>query len=196
MFEPKRFWLETALWNNDDTIAKPPAPILEESNEAPIIDQLVHLFEEAMGLKKIEPTDSFLELGGDSLLGIEIISLIHKRMNKKITYHELFQNPRIIDLAELLNGKERSIFQDIPKAPMQEEYPLSYGQRRLWILHQMQDNPIAYNIYDTYQFDSAIDLIAFQDALDRLLERHVGFRTCFVEKNGRTLSKSHPSQAF
>ncbi len=189
VFEPKRFWLETALWNNDDTIAKPPAPILEESNEAPIIDQLVHLFEEAMGLKKIEPTDSFLELGGDSLLGIEIISLIHKRMNKKITYHELFQNPRIIDLAELLNGKERSIFQDIPKAPMQEEYPLSYGQRRLWILHQMQDNPIAYNIYDTYQFDSAIDLIAFQDALDRLLERHVGFRTCFVEKNGEPYQK-------
>lgn len=182
-FEARRFWLETKAWSNDDQIAHIAAAPLETTGE-PLIDQLVGIFQDAMGLEKIQPTDSFLDLGGDSLIGVEIIGLIHKRLNKKISYNDLFQNPRIIDLAKLLGTKEAAPFQDIPQAPLQELYPLSYGQRRLWILHQMQDNPIAYNIYDTYRFDVSIDLNDFQRALDQLVERHIAFRTTFIESNG------------
>lgn len=193
-FESKRFWIEAPKWNDDDKRVHVSSAAADKNHNS-ILIQLVQMFEEVTGISKIKPEDNFIELGGDSLLGIEIINLIHLRMNKKISYQEFFQNPKIIDLAKLLEVKERALFQNIPKAPFQELYPLSYGQRRLWILQQMQDHPVAYNMYDTYQFDKEIDLIAFQNAFNLLVERHAAFRSIFIDVNGvpfQKILKAHP----
>lgn len=196
-FESKRFWLDSEVWNNDEQITKVAiAPSQNKIDRNSLVQQLVNLFQTVLGVDQIKPTDNFFDLGGDSLIGFEIISLIHKKLGKKISYNDLFQNPKILDLAQLLGTKENSLFQDIPAAPLKESYPLSYGQRRLWILHQMQDHPIAYNIYDTYEFEGKLDLEMFQSALNQLVERHVAFRTVIKESDGQPYQKVTSAKRF
>lgn len=184
IFERNRHWIDTVHWQDQDKLPKSNKNIRHTDAEEPILEELLRLFEEALGVEVVKEEDDFFDLGGDSLLGIEVITLIHKRFNKKITYQELFENSKIRELAKLLGIKENHLFEDIPKAPQLSFYPLSYGQRRLWILHQMQDNPIAYNIYDVYEFNSPLDLTSFKQSLDQLLQRHAGLRTTFFEREG------------
>ncbi|MBA3817163.1 MAG: hypothetical protein H0X29_11740, partial [Parachlamydiaceae bacterium] len=193
-FEKKRFWIEAALYGieikNSQRITFPESPSANVIEE-----QLTNIFKEVIGLEEISIEDNFFDLGGDSLLGIQLINEIHKGFNKKISYHDLFSNPRLVDLVALLIEKEERLFKEIQKLPEQEEYPLSFGQRRLWILHQMQDNPIAYNMYEAYTFVD-LKLDDFKKALDGLLERHTAFRTVFTAKNGTASQSFTKAKSF
>lgn len=194
VFEQKRFWLESKSWSDEDRIAPPVA--LKEKEVLSVQEQLLRLFGEVLGVDSIDSSDNFFDLGGDSLAGMEIINSIHKKLEKKISYQDLFNNPRVIDLSLFLEGKDRSFFQPIPRHAIQEFCPLSYGQRRLWILHQMQDHPIAYNIHDTYHFETLLDLRAFRNALNLLVQRHTDLHTVFLQKDGEPYQKLIDPQPF
>lgn len=194
-FEKKRFWIEAAQYGleiKDSKRFKAGESALPDLIE----DQLISLFKDVMGLEEININDSFFDLGGESLLGIQLINEIHKAFNKKISYQDLFSNPRLIDLVGLLKDKKEQLFQEIQKLPEQAEYPLSFGQRRLWILHQMQDNPVAYNIYEAYTFGEELHMGNFKKSLDGLLERHASFRTVFTAKNGTAFQSLTKTKSF
>lgn len=194
-FEKKRFWIEGAQYGIEIKDSKR----LKAGGSAlanPLEDELVSIFKTVMGLEEIQLQDNFFELGGDSLLGIQLINEIHKAFNKKISYQNLFSNPRLIDLARLLKSKEEQLFKEIPKLQAQDIYPLSFGQRRLWILHQMQDNPVAYNMYEAYTFAEELHLDNFRKALDGLLERHAAFRMVFTAKDGITFQSFTQMNSF
>lgn len=196
-FERKRFWIEGARYgiefkqgHLEDTSVDDAMTALESICEKDIAQHLIAIFRSVMGLENIQLEDNFFNLGGDSLLGIQLINEIHKRFNKKLSYQDLFANPRLIDLAILLKKKDEQLFQGIRKLQEQKEYPLSFGQRRLWILHQMQDDPVAYNMYEAYQIEEELDFVSFQQALDSLVERHAALKMVFLNHDGI------PSQSF
>lgn len=194
VFESKRFWLETRQWS--DELATQTTVTTSDEDHVSIEERLLGLYKEVMGIQTLTLQDDFFDLGGDSLLGVEIINLIHKKFQKKITYNDLFAHPKIADLAAFLEKKTQNTFMKIPKAAKSEYYRLSYGQRRLWILHQMQDDPVAYNINDTYEFNTALDHESFQRVLDQLVERHDVFRTIFVNQEGEPFQKITAASSF
>lgn len=188
-FEKKRFWIEGARYGIDINELKQISKQEQEPKTISNEQQLIGIFKEVMGLEEIGIEDNFFDLGGDSLLGIQLINEIHKTFNKKITYQDLFSCPRLVDLLAILKGKDEQQFNEIRKLPIQENYELSFGQRRLWILHQMQDNPIAYNMYEAYAFDENLNLENLQGTLNYLMDRHSAFRTTFINQNGKAIQK-------
>ncbi|AEY65151.1 polyketide synthase [Clostridium sp. BNL1100] len=56
-----------------------------------------------LGLKEINIFSSFFELGGDSLLAIQLKIQLGKTFNKEITLQSFFMNPTITELAEIIN---------------------------------------------------------------------------------------------
>lgn len=182
-YERKRFWIESSRFVDEDKefVSTTSVEITYESPE----EQLRAIFKTVMGLDTIDSTSSFFELGGDSLLGVQLINQIHKQFNKKISFQELFDKPRICDLLPLITESEEKSYSGIRALARMEHNPLSYGQRRLWILHQMQDNPIAYNMYDCYRFEGSLDVAIFKKALNQLIIRHESLRTVFKTVDGQ-----------
>jgi hypothetical protein len=58
-------------------------------------------------------------------------------------------------------------------------FPLSYGQRGLWFLHQMDRQGASYNVCYPSRIRSPLDLAAFRRAVQKLIDRHPGLRTTF-----------------
>lgn len=193
-FEKKRFWIEGHFYQDEESqnSEKNTKQIDLKVEERTFLD----VVQQVMGLDKIKDSDNFFELGGDSLLAIQLINELHKAFGKKITYNDLFTYPKMAELAALIEKKSSEAYREIEVLPIQKEYKLSFGQRRLWILHQMQDNPIAYNIYDAHQFEGNLQLEAFQTALDLLSQRHDSFRTTFHNHNGEIFQRVHSNQKF
>jgi NRPS condensation-like uncharacterized protein len=66
---------------------------------------------------------------------------------------------------------------------------LSFAQRRLWFLHQLEpDNP-AYNVAAAYRVAGRLDLVAFQRSLDEVRRRHEVLRAAFDTENGEPIQR-------
>ncbi len=74
------------------------------------------------------------------------------------------------------------------------QYPLSYGQRALWLLEQARPQSAAYNVVYAARFSPTLDIAAFHRALQRLVSRHPVLRTTFVVSNGEPLQRVHAHQ--
>ena len=72
----------------------------------------------------------------------------------------------------------------IPKAPIQELYPLTASQKRMWILSQFEGGKNAYNITGAFEMLGVLDVKALEKAFLYLIHRHNSLRTAFVEKEG------------
>ncbi len=75
-------------------------------------------------------------------------------------------------------------------------HPLSYGQRALWFIYQMDRNSSAYNIMYATRVNAGFDRAAFCRAFQTILDRHEILRTTYSMLDGMPTQKVHPRQAF
>jgi amino acid adenylation domain-containing protein len=131
----------------------------------------------------------FFNIGGHSLKATVMISEIHKRLKVKVPLSEVFKTPTIRGLARYIGTAEESSYTTIPRAPEQEDYPLSFAQRRLWVLCQFEEDSAAYNIPAATAFKGELNLEAFREAGQALADRHESLRTVFILKNAEPRQK-------
>nr|WP_295875043.1 non-ribosomal peptide synthetase [uncultured Chitinophaga sp.] len=84
-------------------------------------------------------------------------------------------------VAYLTSLKEKEEDNDIVPAGIQPHYPLSSSQHRLWMLCQLEDGNIAYNMPGVCTFEGPLDYASLAAAMDTLIERHESLRTVFRE---------------
>ena len=64
------------------------------------------------------------------------------------------------------------------------EFPTSFGQRRMWLLAEMDPGEPTYNIAWALWLDGALEVSALQQAWDAALIRHEALRTTFRNSSG------------
>ena len=70
-----------------------------------------------------------------------------------------------------------------PRGPG-SQWPLSFGQQRLWVLHELEPGLVAYNVPRALRVRGALDVSALRRALDALVDRHESLRTAFTALRG------------
>jgi len=103
-----------------------PAPTVSTPSDVSTIVQEV--WREYLGVDTIKATDSFFSLGGDSLIGIQIMAQLRKRLGIDVAVGLFFESPT---LQELTIALERLIGSDMP-VPLEPEAELittSEGQQ-------------------------------------------------------------------
>lgn len=79
------------------------------------------------------------------------------------------------------------------------EFPTSFGQRRMWLLAQMDPDQPTYNVSWALWLDGDLDLEALQRAWEATLLRHEVLRTTFRDESGmpmQVISDEPSSQAL
>jgi amino acid adenylation domain-containing protein len=181
---------ETVLKQNVDTYVAP-RNLLES--------KLIEIFQQVLGKDRIGIKDDFFEQGGHSLLATKALTAIHKSLNAKIRLEDIFENPRIEKLGLIIANAEKENYRDINPLPEQPYYDLSYAQRRLWILDQVEDFKLAYNMTDAYVFEGNLDETLFRQSLQTIIDRHESLRTTFTIAEGKpmqVISKSQPVDLY
>ncbi|WP_409174127.1 edeine biosynthesis hybrid PKS-NRPS EdeI [Brevibacillus fortis] len=169
----------------------------EEGDHYTLLEQaLGQIWSDVLGYTELSIDDDFFRLGGDSLLAIGIVSRVTKQLQKEMTITDLFQTPTIRQLAVLMAPNEETAVSAIPVAEYREAYPATSSQQRIYVLEQMQEGAVAYNIPTVMMLEGELDREAFERAFVSLVQRHESLRTSFSIVDGALMQSVQPSIDF
>lgn len=137
----------------------------------------------------------FFELGGHSLKAAMLVNEIHQGLGVKLSVAAIFKHPTIRKLAQVLAASEKSPYQHIEPAPVRPVYPASSGQKRMYILSQLEAD-IKYNFPLVLRVQGRVDGALLQTAFRQLLQRHESLRTSFEIRDGELVQRVHPVVDF
>lgn len=145
--------------------------------------KVADIFCNVLGIKEVGATSNFFELGGHSLRLTSIVNSLEQVFGQRLTLQEIYANPTVEGIASLLNEGRESIEYQIPKVKKQAHYVMSPAQQRQFIVNQMEDVGVSYNIPSLFKVKGKIDKRRLQEVMNLLMTRHEILRTNFKLEN-------------
>jgi amino acid adenylation domain-containing protein/non-ribosomal peptide synthase protein (TIGR01720 family) len=150
----------------------------------PIEEIVSGVWGEVLRRNPVGVNENFFELGGHSLLATQVVSRVRKVLGIEIALSKLFANPTVRELAAEIE-REQSDRAAVNEAPLKPGdrgggLPLSFAQRRLWFLDQLEPDSPLYNMPHALRLEGDLDRRALEASLDEILRRHQVLRTRFA----------------
>ena len=169
-----------------------PAPddsaVAMREHVAPLGDlerSLAAIWQHLLGVDRVGRSDHFFELGGHSLLAVKLISQLRETLGIELSLRQLFAEPVLADFATLAAQARRSALAPITPADRSAPLPLSHAQQRMWFVNRLDSaSSAAFHLPIALRIDGALNRTALQATLDRIVARHEGLRTTFVDVDG------------
>ncbi|TQC42615.1 amino acid adenylation domain-containing protein, partial [Rhodococcus sp. WS4] len=159
--------------------------------QTPVEKLIADTVAEVLGVSVVGVDTDFFALGGNSLSATRVVSRLSAVSGVRIGVRELFENPTVAGLAELIaeGGEQRP-----PLVPRDTDgpAPLAPAQQRLWLLGQLHPGSAAYTVPFAVEMDGDLNVDALRSALADVVERHGALRTVFPDTEVGPLQRIAP----
>ncbi|MCW5313966.1 amino acid adenylation domain-containing protein [Nostoc sp. KVJ3] len=147
--------------------------------QTPVEQILATIWQDVLGFKQISSNDKFFEIGGDSILSIQVVARA-RQAGIKITPRQIFQYPTLSELAAVADSVTSILAQQglvtgiVPLTPIQH-----------WFFEQNRSQPHHFNQSVMLQVPSKLKPELLSQAISKLLEHHDALRLRFVFDKGK-----------
>ncbi|APB82305.1 non-ribosomal peptide synthetase [Bacillus amyloliquefaciens] len=159
--------------------------------------KLCALWEEVLKNGPVGIRDHFFERGGHSLKATALVSRIAKEFGVQVPLQDIFARPTVEELASVIQDLEESSYEAIQPAKKQDTYPVSSAQKRMYVLQQLEDGGVGYNMPAVLELTGPLDRSRLEETFRQLVERHESLRTSFeTGPDGEPVQRIHDSVPF
>jgi amino acid adenylation domain-containing protein len=157
-------------------------------------EELIGIWGRLLGRTHIAPDDDFFQLGGHSLLVIQLVSRVRDAFGVDLAPQRLFAGPTLraftaeVERAMLdQTGLHIPAITPAAHGPL----PLSFAQQRLWILDELEPGNPRYNVLAGRHLSGTVDIAAVRRAVAQVIARHDVLRTGFELVDGQPRQVVH-----
>ncbi|WDE09277.1 non-ribosomal peptide synthetase [Thalassomonas viridans] len=133
---------------------------------------LTRIWQNVLKRQDISITANFFELGGHSLLATRVVTAVAHEFDKKISVKDIFEFGQIRQLAAHIDTLALMKNTGIPRQPSGGLFPLSPPQLSLWLIDQLEENSIHYNMPHSTTLIGPLNFDALQQAMNAIVARH------------------------
>ena len=170
-----------------------------------------YVWSEVLGYPKLELTDDFYALGGDSITGIRIVHLFNAVFGLDLGLTDLLGAPTLAQFVRGLidkhdfagriggadsGGERRGAQSPIEVLPQAFAYRLSRAQQRMFLLDRLSPGSTIYNVNAVVRMDEMPDVQETEAIIDRILQRHEILRSGFELRDGNPVQVVHAAVPF
>jgi non-ribosomal peptide synthase protein (TIGR01720 family) len=157
-------------WTRADTDNEHVAP------RTAIEKRLAEIWMRTLGLEQVSIYDSFFALGGDSILGIQLIAKANQA-GLRLTIKELFKHKTIAALSEVVGSTA------VRQVEVEQSGPAPLTAAQKWFFEQQLADQHYFNQSVLVEVQAA-ERRVFEEVFKHLLRHHDALRTRFVYQNG------------
>jgi amino acid adenylation domain-containing protein len=172
------------------------SPELATPLSSPTEQQLAALWSEFLGVKTVNPDSDFFALGGHSLLAMRLAARIRDQFQMELSPRAVFENSTLRALAGRVDHERQTPQNTLAPLPEGTTRTLSFAQKRLWFLDQLEGGSSSYHIPAVLELKGDLDIAALHKTWATLVERHESLRVCFPTLEGeafvQTVSLADP----
>ncbi|ONI80244.1 hypothetical protein ALI22I_43490 [Saccharothrix sp. ALI-22-I] len=140
---------------------------------------LAEIWAQVLGVDRVGVEDGFFELGGDSIISIQIVSRA-RQAGFALVPRDLFTHPTVAALAAAASAADA--VEAVPQGPVTGETPLTPIQH--WFLDTEPPRPEHFDQSMLLEFTDDVDVAALRRALEGLLVHHDALRMRFERTDG------------
>ncbi|MEO9028660.1 MAG: amino acid adenylation domain-containing protein [Ktedonobacteraceae bacterium] len=160
-----------------------------QSTSLTMMEELVlGVWSNVMKRKHIGRHQNFFDLGGHSLLVIQVISRLKAITGIELHVKDVFEQPTVAQLAgfleQLMRTGERLTPPAIEPVARQEKLPLSFAQQRLWFIEQLEPGTSLYMIPLLLRLHGPVQVQVLERSLHLIVQRQQSLRTIFPSQQG------------
>jgi acyl carrier protein len=178
----------------------PPDRVRPELAEAwlaprtPTEEVLVGIWTTVLGIERIGVHDNFFDLGGHSLMAVQVISRLRHVLQVEMPLYVLFDAPTVAGLALYIEAS-RQAQQDVQVLPIvprprQGATPLSVVQEQLWHIAQLLPGLPLFHMPYAFRLTGALNVAALEQSFNEIIRRHEVLRTTFTTVDGSPVQTS------
>lgn len=147
------------------------------------------IWEEVLGIDVVGVSDNFFQLGGHSLKITKLLAQVKAELGIEVPFKTMFAEPTVLGLSNYI--KEHAATEElvIDKAEEKELYPASKAQKRMYMLQQFALDSTFYNMPEAVIIEGDFSIERAKEVFQKLVNRHEGLRTIFVEQDGEIYQK-------
>jgi amino acid adenylation domain-containing protein/non-ribosomal peptide synthase protein (TIGR01720 family) len=144
-----------------------------ESLTGPVERELVRIWAEVLKLERLGTHSNFFELGGDSILSIQVVARA-RRAGLELSPKQIFEHPTIAELAAIVGtvsgeqAEQGAVTGEVPLLPVQQ-----------WFFEQQQPDAHHWNMALLLEACEGLKASLVEKALGRVLEHHDALRLRF-----------------
>jgi amino acid adenylation domain-containing protein/non-ribosomal peptide synthase protein (TIGR01720 family) len=178
-----------ALDGDDDAV-----PVMDfVPPQLPVQQRIAEVWQEIIGVDRVGLHDNFFEIGGDSILAIQIASRA-EAAGIHLAPADIFQHPTIAELADVAgDGPAERVDQEPPTGP----FPPVPLQR--WFFGENIGDPHHWNLAVLLEVDRTVRPELLREAFGQLVTHHDGLRQRFTHTGGvlhAEVAVAEPRPAF
>ncbi|MCQ8835062.1 condensation domain-containing protein [Streptomyces malaysiensis] len=160
------------------------------------------VWRELLDCGDVTPDDDFFGLGGHSLLTLQVVFRLRKRLNIALPARAPFDHRTLAELAacvDALRAPEAEPEADTAPPPLTATsragaLPASCAQERLWFMDRLNPGDPRYNVPAFDRIHGPLDPEALSRALDALVARHEVLRTLITAPEGTPRQEIRPPE--
>jgi amino acid adenylation domain-containing protein len=161
--------------------------------EGDVEKKLVEIWSEVLAVDKdkIGKNANFFQLGGHSLMALQLIEKIHKTLNTRVPVEEIFNMQTLGQLAGYIEAAPEEEFIAIEPVEEKGYYVVSSAQKRMYTWQQMSPGSIVYNVSQVVSLLGEQNADLLEQTFRKLIKRHESLRTSFEIIHEEPIQRIH-----
>jgi amino acid adenylation domain-containing protein/thioester reductase-like protein len=146
----------------------------QADTESSVVGVVCNAIGRLLSVEKVPEDSEFTDLGGDSLMAMNLVRRLNQRYGTTLTLREVFALQTPARIAAAIQAARQDPPSDMPKTTVlgTDDRPLTPDQQRLWVISKIGNGNVAYNLPSAFLLKGSVDEAALARAVNALGRRH------------------------